>query len=341
MSIIPSTFNEGLPAYTVVGGAKRNASAGLCAVLLSRGGRYARNSCFKELQNGGFDYVLSIESAGEHFDIEELSSAFPFIRFILFKEPANLGQQINVAAAEADTPLFFVLWNDFHPIFRLDAERIAERLLVKTPEPENKRQCVRLCTATVLQNQQFETLPIANAPALNGKKFETVPFIPMKEGAPSLYPFEAAGVYDRANFIEIGGFDAKINQTHWQLLDFGLRVWLWGEEIRCSQNLRFKLDDFSAMGDCVTDEGYPRFFLKNLAPVIQSDGTETKSKNHDFDARRAHLPLRCFSSYLFKSGRGLLSAIRGFIEIRKWVDDNSRRFVNNINEISAFWDYAE
>ncbi|MDR1149334.1 MAG: hypothetical protein LBK66_11955, partial [Spirochaetaceae bacterium] len=67
MNTIPSTFNDGLPAYTVVGGAKRNASTGLCAVLLSRGGRYARNSCFKELQNSGFDYVLSMESSGEHF----------------------------------------------------------------------------------------------------------------------------------------------------------------------------------------------------------------------------------------------------------------------------------
>jgi hypothetical protein len=342
MNTILSTFNDGLPAYTVVGGAKRNASTGLCAVLLSRGGRYARNSCFKELQNSGFDYVLSMESAGEHFDIEELSSIYPFIRFILFKETPNLGQQINVAAAEADTPLFFVLWNDFHPVLPLDAERIAGRSFAKAPETvnaaESSRQCLRLCTAAVLQNQQFETLPSAIVPVINGKKFETIPFTPVKEGEPSLYPFDAAGVYDRVSFIGMGGFDPKISQPHWQLLDFGLRAWLWGEEIRCSQQIRFKLDGSIGAENSSAGDSYLRFFLKNLAPVIQSGNMLAKAKNRPaFEAGSAHLPLRCLPAYLFKAACGLMPAINSFIEIRRWVDANSPRFVNSITEIATFW----
>ncbi|MDR2658908.1 MAG: hypothetical protein LBC27_02805 [Spirochaetaceae bacterium] len=345
MNTIPSTFNDSLPAYTVVGGAKRNASTGLCAALLNRGGRYARNSYFKELQNSGFDYVLSLEGSGDHFDIEELSAAFPFIRFILFKDAPNIGEQINVAAAESDGPLFFALWNDFHPVLSLDAERIAGRLLLKTPEAPagmNKPQGIRLCTVPVLQNQQFETLPSASAPVINGKNFETVPFVPVKEGEPSLYPFDAAGVYDRARFIDLGGFDPKIKPPRWQLLDFGLRAWLWGEEIRGTQQIRFKLDGAINAENSTADDNYLRFFLKNLAPVIQSVNTGRKPpKNAILETRPAHLPLRYLPAYLSAANCGLPAAIRNFIDIRGWVDANSRRFVHNINEISAFWDYFE
>jgi hypothetical protein len=340
MNTILSTFNGSLPAYTVVGGGKRNASTGLCAVLLNRGGMFARSSCFKELQNSGFDYILSIENAGEHFDIEELSGLFPFVRFILFKDAVNIGQKINVAAQEADTPLFFVLWNDFHPILNLDAERIAVRLHIKNME-DAKTSCTknlfsRLCTTPVIQNSDFESIPCACAPLINGKKFETIPVIPVKEGAPSLYPFEAVGIYDRARFINLGGFDPELNLLHWQLLDFGLRSWLWGEEIRCTQQVRFQLDGNSNTENSTANESYFRFFLKNLAPVIQ-----TENGTGEDGVPAAHLPLRYFLPYLLNSGCSLLPAWRNFTAIRGWVASHKFRFVKDINTISTFWTQPE
>jgi hypothetical protein len=335
MNTIPSTFNRDFPAYTVLGGGRRNAATGLCAVLLNRGGRYARNACFRELENSGFDYVLSMES-GEHFDIEELKDTFPFIRFILFKDAPDIGRQINVAAVEADTPLFFVLWNDFHPVLNLDAERIAGRLLAKpgdaellgaAKEPEAKSPYIRLCTTPTIQNPRFEVLPNVYAPAIDGKKFEALPFAPVKESTPTLYPFDGAGVYDRARFIRLGGFDPGLNSRYWQLLDFGLRAWLWGEEIRCTQQIRFCLDGAPDAEDSTAGESYLRFFLKNLAPVIQDTAGEAS----------AHLPLRCFMPYLRNTGHGPIAAARNFSEIRKWVEANSRRFVNDISGITSFW----
>ncbi|MDR2097430.1 MAG: hypothetical protein LBP37_02815 [Spirochaetaceae bacterium] len=337
MNTIPSTFEDSLPAYTVVGGGKRNASTGLCAVLLNRGGIY-RNSCFEELQNTGFDYVLSMENSGEHFDIEELSALFPFVRFILFKDEPNIGQKINVAALEADTPLFFVLWDDFHPVFNLDAGRISSRLQIKNDEgvrrANGRNSFTRLCTVPVIQNSDFEPLPCARAPVIDGKKFETMPFTPVKDGMPSLYPFEAAGVYDRERFISLGGFDPKLNLRHWQLLDFGLRAWLWGEEIRCTQQIRFRLDVNVNAENGTADDSYFRFFLKNLAPVIQEEN-ETSGKNPGRTA--AHLPLRYFLPYLFKSGCGLSGAWRTFLEIRGWVTFHKFRFVKDINTVASFW----
>jgi hypothetical protein len=340
MNTTPLTFNSDFPAYTVLGGGRRNAAAGLCAVLLSRGGRYTRSACFRELEKSGFDYVLSMES-GEHFDIEELKDAFPSVRFVLFKDAPNIGQQINVAACEADTPLFFVLWSDFRPILSLEAGRIAERLLIKTPGA--KSPGVRLCTTPTIQNPRFEVLPTAYAPVINGKKFDALPFAPLKEATPALYPFDAAGVYDRERFIRLGGFDPLLNSPHWQLFDFGLRAWLWGEEIRCTQQIRFSLEGGPHAENSTADESYLRFFLKNLAPVIRPHQAEVSAQNDDGagskrgGAHDAHLPFRCFVSYLLNTGCGPVMASRNFSEIRNWVDANSRRFVNDINRITGFW----
>ena len=308
--------------------------------MLNRGGHYARGSCFRELENNGFDYVLSMES-GERFDIEELKNAFPFARFVLFKDTPNMGQQINIAAAEADTPLFFVLWNDFHPILSLNAERIADRLLIKQ-DAAAKSLYVRLCTTPTIQNSRFETLPTAYAPVVNGKKFETLPFAPLKEASPTLYPFDAAGVYDRERFIKLGGFDSQLNSRYWQLLDFGLRAWLWGEEIRCAQHIRFSLDSGPQAENSTADESYLRFFLKNLAPVIQVPQAKCHAKDAGNTENRrgaagAHLPLRCFVPYLLNAGYGPVRSARNFSEIRKWTAANSRRFVNDIDGITAFW----
>jgi hypothetical protein len=321
-----------------VGGDKRLASNGICAVLLRKGGRYARNSCFKELGNGGFDYVLSMETAGERYNIEELSGLFPFVRFILFKDSPNIGRQINVAAAECDTPLFFVLWNDFHPVLSLDAGRIAGRLLSKPNEAaeisadtavetsESRRPFVRLCTVPVIQNSRFETMPTAYLPVVDGKKFGTAPFVPVKEGEPTLYPFDAAGVYDRARFISLGGFDPKLDSPYWQLLDFGLRAWLWGEEIRYTPHIRFMLEGAFRATDSTAGESYLRFFLKNLAPVIQTSDTPA-----------AHLPLRRFPPYLMNSAAPPLKALRDFSDARNWIASNSRRFTRDVNAVSALW----
>jgi hypothetical protein len=282
--------------------------------------------------------------SGENFDIEGLKDIFPFVRFVLFKEAPNIGKQVNVAAVEADTPLFFVLWNDFHPVLSLDAERIAGRLLARPPEsafPQaegasgSKNACLRLCTTPTIQNSQFEVLPTTYAPLISGKKFDVLPFAPVKEASPTLYPFDASGVYDRERFINVGGFDPALDSPHWQLLDFGLRAWLWGEELRCTQQVRFSLSGGPLAENISAGESYLRFFLKNLAPVIEAPAVDGPGK--DGEAASAHLPLRRFLSYLRNTAYGPLRAARTFSEIREWVDANSRRFVNDINRIAEFW----
>jgi hypothetical protein len=106
MNTIPTIFNERITAYTAVGGKERAASSGLSAVVLNRHDRYPRRAFFQELEKTGFDNVISVESPFRHYDVEELSERFPFVRFVRPEREINMGEQINLAASEIESPLF-------------------------------------------------------------------------------------------------------------------------------------------------------------------------------------------------------------------------------------------
>jgi hypothetical protein len=332
MSTIPITFNETLPSYTAVGGKTRYAATGLSAVILNRHGRCPRRTFFQELEKTGFDYVLSIESSPEHYDMEELTGRFPFVRFILPRREINLGEQINLAAAELDSPLFFVLWNDLKIISGGTAARMAERLVVQGAElsedenaaEEKKFSFRRLCTVPVIQNTRFETLPTLIAPAVFKKMVRTIPFEPYREGLLSLYPFDGVGIYDRERFIRLGGFDSTLKNTYWQFMDFGFRACLWGEEIRLTAQTKLSYSGDMPHEDNTAEESYRRFYLKNLAPVFRGD--------------YAHLPLRRFPAYLFRSGGDPFAAWEDFAESRRWVKTNRYRWRCDPGSVPERWD---
>ena len=328
MNTIPIIFNETLPSYTAVGGKERFASTGISAVLLNRSGRYPRRTFFQELEKTGFDYVISIESSPERYDVEELSGRFPYVRFILLKREISLGEQINLAASELDSPLFFVLWNDLKIFAGGGSERMAERLSRGQDETkengEKQSPFKRLCTVPLIQNSRFETLPTLIAPAVLRKKVTTRFFSPGVEGLPSLYPFDGVGIYDRERFIQLGGFDGTLKNTHWQFMDFGFRAHLWGEEISVTQQIKLSYDGEIPAEDNTAGESYRRFYLKNLAPVFRGD--------------YAHLPLSRFPAYLFRSGDDLFAAWEEFSESRRWVRTNRFRWRCDARAIAERWD---
>jgi hypothetical protein len=322
MNTIPTIFNETLPSYTAVGGNERRASTGLSAVILNRGERYPRYGLFEELGKVGFDYVLSMESSFTRYNLEALSQSFPFVRFILLKESVSPGEEINLAASELSSPLFFVLWNDLKILRGGGAERMAERLF--TAGSENSSPYKRLCTAPVIQDGRSETMPTLVAPVLfPGKKLKTairtVPLVPQKEGLPSLYPFDGIGIYDRERFLRLGGFDPRVKNFYWQLMDFGFRSSLWGEEIAVTQLIKLSYEGAVPQEDSTAGEGFRRFFLKNLAPVFRGD--------------HAHVPLGRFPGYLKKRG-DLFTAWKEFSIARTWVKTNRYRFVSDARTIA-------
>ncbi|GHV71696.1 hypothetical protein AGMMS49928_24690 [Spirochaetia bacterium] len=331
MNTIPIIFNETLPSYTVVGGTERAAASGLSLVLLNRGGRYSRRTLFQELEKVGFDYIISLEGPGDHYDVEELSLRFPFIRFVLLKEHINPGAQINLAASEMTSPLFFVLWNDLRILHGGGAVRMAERQILSQEElsknGNHKSVYRRLCTVPVIQNSRFETLPTLITPSVIRRTIGTMPFPPNREGLPSLYPFDGIGIYDRERFIGIGGFDSTLGSFHWQLMDFGFRSRLWGEEINATLTMKLSYDGDSPAEDSTAEESYRRFYLKNIAPVFRGD--------------TAHIPLRRFPAYLWRTGGDPFAAWEDFSEGRRWVKANCYRFKCDAKTITELWEPYE
>ena len=315
-----------LPSYTVIGGRERLGSAGLSAVVLNRGRRYSRRSMFHDMEKTGFDQVVSVESSPTQYDLEELAAQFPFVRFVLLKEAISLGEQINLAVSELDTPLFFVVWSDLRFVAGGGAHRMVERLSHPTDnggEGGERKPARRLCTVPVIQSPRFETLPTLRALVLPRKKEHTRSFSPLREGLRSLYPFDGVGVYDRERFIRMGGFDGTLKSSYWQLMDFGFRAHLWGEEISATQTLKLSYDVSPPVEDTSTGIDYHRFYLKNLAPVFRRD--------------HAHLPLRRFPCFMLQARESFLSACEDFSDGRRWVHTNRHRWRCDPRAIAGLW----
>jgi hypothetical protein len=76
--------------------------------------------------------------------------------------------------------------------------------------------------------------------------------------------------------------------------------------------------------DSTVDEGYRRFYLKNIAPVFREN--------------QAHLPWRRFPGYLASSGWDLFGAWEEFNEARRWVKDNCKRWKRDARMVNDFWE---
>ena len=307
-----------LPSYTAVGGNERAAATGLSAVLLNRGGRFPRRTLFEQLKKTGFDYILSIEGEHERYDVEELSSYYPFIRFILLREKITTGEKINLAAAELGGPHFFVLWND-HSFFNgINASKMVDLFGGR-----------RLCTVPTVQNSQFEIFKTLISPVYSkssgGTVIKTQPDTPSRENQNTLYPHDWAGLYDKERFLRIGGFDREITHPHWQLMDFGFRSHLWDEELRSTQMIRLVYDGAAPAEDRSTENSYRLFYLKNLAPEWRSD--------------HAYLPWRTFPRYLVKSGWDIPGAWMEFSRERNWVLKNRNCFRRDARSLTESWEY--
>jgi hypothetical protein len=322
MNTIPTIFNGTVTPYTVIGGKEHFASSGISAVILSRYSHFPRRLSFQELEKTGFDNVISIESSSPNYDIEELSKRYPFVRFIIPERDMNLGEQINLAASEIESPLFFVLRGDSKIIAGGTAKKMAERLISNNDSnANNQMDSKRLCTVPVIMNSRYEVLRTLVSPVTQKRKMKTILMEPHTDGDLTLYPFDGVGIYNRLRFIQTGGFDITLKNTHWQLMDFGFRSHLWGEEIAFCLQLKISYDDEQITEYLTTESSYLRFYLKNLAPVFQSD--------------HAYLPIRRFPNFFFKSGEDPFTAWEEFSGSKNWVKTNQFRWKCGARDVIA------
>jgi hypothetical protein len=317
MSTTRSTPSRGAPPYTVVGGGKAEGpqeGRAVSVILLDRGTRLYRAELFRELERQGFESVISVEDGAEAVDVESLAQRHPRVRFVLLGGPANAGEKLNLGMREARTPYALVLWSDM----RLASAGLSSRFFDRVAELD------LLCLAPFLAARKGETMPTALAPAMERQSLRILSLAPGRDGARSLFPFDYAGIYSREKFLLSGGFDGSIGKPHWQLLDFGFRAWLWGEEIRLSQALRLEYLEEPPAEDSTPDAGYKRFWLKNLAPSFRGDFAATS--------------LSRFWGYWKRSGGDPFSARREFREAAEWVRENRFRFRMDASSLVDLWE---
>jgi hypothetical protein len=307
--------------YTVVGGKPSGDApklpASLSLIILNRGGRPYKSSIFTEIENLGFREVLSVEGPSAAYDIENLSSRFPFIKFLILTEEASIGERINMAIAESNGRYNLVIWNDQ----KCPPAAVSTKLIQRISERN------ALCTVPVLQNSRGEVLPTIQAPAFYNKQLRVVPLPPVKHGTPSIYPFDYCGIYNKERFTLTGGFDYLLSGSHWQKLDFGFRSFMWGEEIICDTAFRISYHGEIPSDDTTREQSYKLFYLKNLAIRFSRDS--------------GILPRSRFLQYVLNSGGDLITAAREFRNVRKWVEVNKYRFRQDSRSVTELWELQE
>lgn len=216
--------------------------------------------------------VLMYEEQGR---IPELRLRFPFVTFIVFSLPATFGAMANAMANECYTTFFYLIRSDL----RCDVFDTTEaiELLHRSDKPA--------AVTPFLENRNHEPIPVIQAPMLKDGLIDPVPFFATKEISPTLYPYLGLGIYERALFQRLRGFDEQIEGDYWQILDFGLRSWLYGYPIfnLPSLSCRFHHKQ-SIIEDRSLREGLKRLHTKALA-VRQMNG-----KNYPKRAGKYHDP---------------------------------------------------
>jgi hypothetical protein len=208
----------------------------------------------------------------------------------------------------------FVLWSDCEP------GTLSERTFQRITEAE------AVCAVPTVRSERGTVVPTVTAPAFYGAKFRTIAAQPGTQGE-TLYPFDYMGIYERARYVHLGGYDRTIVNSYWQLLDFGFRAYLWGERICVVSSLRVDATRPLPAVDTTLDAGYARFYLKNLAVRFVGDSGK--------------LPRVRLLSLVGKGGLGPLDAIRLFREVQRWVKSHRYRYCQDARRVTELWEVTE
>lgn len=301
------------PPYTVVGGSaqppKREA---VTLLLLNRGGRYLREESLDRVSQLGFAEIISIEGKERSYNVEALAKRFPQTRFLLLESELSPGVQINLAAKECLTNYVYVAWHD------MELQKVPPRLLERLQEDRI------LCVAPTLRSERGEVMPTLVSPSFHRSGLRVLTLPPQRDGMRTLYPFDFVAVYNLRLFSALGGYSWEIPSRFWQLMDFGFRSHMWGEQILGSTLLRAGYSSKTAPEDQTADAvSYPRFFLRNLLPRV--------------DATGARIPKRRFLSFVLRTGVGVAAGRRLFKEAQRWVDKNNERFTRDARSLVNQW----
>ncbi len=320
MNTIHSISKSGAPGsvtdtgYTVVGSSRdTDIRKPMSILLLHRGGRIDREGLFRELSERHDGEIISIEAAEGSYDVERLAQRHGKVRFILPSRAMNIGAQINIGVRECSSDYVYVIWNDMRPI------ELSERALTRATAEDV------LCSAPYIRNERSQVIPTVMTPAFEKSgTLRVLPQTPNSESVQSLYPYDYVGLYQTRRYLDVFGYDARIQRPYWQKLEFGLRCWMWNEKIRLSSALRVAYTGTPPSDDTTPDEDYLRFYWKTLGVRMTSNGAALSSR-------------RLIGGLLITPGAAP-ALIRSFRELRREFRRYGSRYKRSSLKLISEWE---
>ena len=203
-----------------------------------------------------FNYCLHVVSQTDRFSIEEMQSRYPDVTFIIFPKAPSLAERVNALADVCMATYFLTMRSDTN-LMNFDWKPL-EAMMKEEEHPA--MICPRIF------NKSNEEIPAIRAPHLEGKEVNPLSFMPAVGPTANLYPFLGIGLYDRALFQRLRGYDESISGAYWQTLDFGTRCWLYGYPIYTMSDIavlffgkQFLIEDRTEVQGC------ERFYSKALS----------------------------------------------------------------------------
>lgn len=205
------------------------------------------------------NYGLHVVTQEGRVDILELQQKYKDVTFLVFTTHVFTGEKINAVANECQTNLFLIVRSDLL-LVRFDGSF----LLSAMGESDHPA-----AFTAVLANANREIVPCLRIPRLVGRQLDPESDFPSPEPEvvrSTLYPVYGLGLYDRALFQRLRGFDEEIHSEYWQALDWGIRCNLYGYRLSLNSNLLMQFPDReSIIEDRSEAQGFLRCYTKALS----------------------------------------------------------------------------
>ena len=204
---------------------------------------------------------LSLHVLTTEFKLEEygIHAKYPEVTFIAFANDTTTGEYIDAMANECYTDYFLIVRSDME-LIAFDGSAILS-LMTGKDHP--------IVVCPILLSSEAEVLPTIRSPYIRGKEVDPQSFQPdldTTDDERTLYPVLAIGLYDRALFQRLRGYDTEILSEYYQTLDLGTRSWLFGYSIKLTRYLAFRFPKRVSViedrSDCI---GMNRFYTKALS----------------------------------------------------------------------------
>lgn len=202
-------------------------------------------------------FVLTTEYKMEGY--EKILEEFPKVTFIVFKGDTSTGEYINVMANECMSEYFLLTRTDMDLISFESSSLLS--LMGGQSHP--------VIFSPVFLSSSGDIIPSLRLPFIRDREIDPQPYEREDDDESvkdTLYSPLCVGLYNRAIFQRLRGYDVKIESEYYQSLDFGVRGWLFNYPTISSPSLAFRLkESLSIIEDKSDCDGIDRFYTRSLS----------------------------------------------------------------------------